>query len=80
MSRLKNQKTFRYDSWKRILCRNCGRIIGESHLGERNTRKVKCKECNNIQVIAPPRKAILDNKNGYYWCEPCDSCFTAVAE
>ena len=80
MSRLKNQKSFQTDGWKRMMCRNCGRIINETHLGEKNTRTVICPECKNIQVIAPPRKGTMNGKNGYFWSEPSNSCFTAFAE
>lgn len=76
MARLIN-KTFSIDGWKRVPCRNCARIVGETHLGEKNTREVKCKECGNTQIIAPARLAIKDGKKGAYWCEPGDSCFTA---
>lgn len=76
MARLINQ-TFKEDGWKRIICRNDGRIIGETHLGEKNTRIVRCKECKNTQVIAPPRLGIMNGKKGAFWCEPNNSCFTA---
>lgn len=79
MSRLKNQKTFQKDGWKRVICRNCGRIIGETHLGENNTRTVKCKDCGNSQVIIPPRLGVMNGKSGAFWCEPGNSCFTAFA-
>ncbi len=77
MSRLKDQKSFQKDGWKIVTCRNCLRIIGETHLGEKNIRTVKCKECKNTQVIAPPRLGIVNEKKGAFWCEPADSCFTA---
>lgn len=80
MARLVNQKTFSKDNLKRVICRNCGRFIGETHLGEKNFRTVRCKECKNSQVIAPPRITIVDGKRGAYWCEPSDSCFTVFAE
>lgn len=76
MSRLKN-KTFSKEGYKLIFCRNCGRIIGETHLGEINPRAVRCKECKNWQMIAPPRIAIVDGKRGAYWSEPSNSCWTA---
>lgn len=79
MSRIKNQKSFQSDGWKRIACRNCGRIIGETHMGEKNTRITACKECKNVQIIAPPRLGTLNDKRGAFWCEPSDSCFTAFA-
>jgi ribosomal protein S27E len=79
MSRFNKQATFTKDGYKLIICRNCGRIIGETHLEEKNTRTVTCKECKNIQVIAPPRLSTVNNKKGAFWCEPSDSCFTAFA-
>lgn len=80
MSRLKNQKSFHFDSYKIVICRNCGRIVGESHLGEKYERTVKCKECKNIQIISPPREGIMGGKKGAFWCEPSNSCFTAYSE
>jgi len=80
MARLPNQKTFSKDGWKQVPCRNCVRIIGETHLGEKNIRIVRCKKCKNTQVIAPPRIAVVNEKRGAYWCEPSDSCFTVFAE
>ncbi len=77
MSRLINQKTFSKDGYKRIPCRNCVGFIGETHLGEKNTRTVKCKKCKNTQVIAPPRIAVVNGRTGAFWVEPSDSCFTA---
>lgn len=78
MGRIKNQKTFSQDRMKRVLCRNCGRFIGETHLGEKNTRIVRCKECKNFQIIAPPRLAVVNGVQGAYWCEPSSSCWTAL--
>jgi len=75
---LKNQKTFQKDGWRRMLCKACARIIGESHLNEKNSREIRCKECGNIQIIAPPRKGTKNGKIGYFWYEPGDSCFTAI--
>ena len=77
MSRFKNQKTFKEDGWKRIICRNDGRVIGETHIGEKNIRSVTCSECGNQQDIVPPRRGIRNGKSGFFWCEPSESCFTA---
>ncbi|EKE05103.1 MAG: hypothetical protein ACD_19C00426G0125 [uncultured bacterium] len=80
MSRIKNQKSFKFDGWKRVPCKNCGRIVGETHLGEKNTRLAKCEECKNYQLIAPPRFGVLNNIKGWFWYEPNDSCFTAIVD
>lgn len=80
MSRIKNQKSFKLDGWKRVPCKNCARIVGETHLGEKNTRTVRCDECGNQQVIAPPRPGVLNGVKGWFWYEPNDSCFTAVTD
>lgn len=77
MSRLKNQKTFQQDGWKRIFCRNCGNFLCESHLGEKNIKTKTCKKCKNIQIIAPPRFGTFEGKQGFFWAEPSNSCFTA---
>lgn len=65
---------------KIIYCRNCGCIIGETHLGEKNKRVVVCNECKNIQLIVPPRLGVMNGKSGAFWCDEGDSCFTAFAE
>ena len=82
MSRWIKQKSFQKDGYKLVTCRNCLRILGESHLGEKNARTVLCKEktCKNFQMIAPPRLGYKDGKFGAFWCEPGDSCFTAFAD
>lgn len=80
MSRWLNQRSFQKDGYKVIVCRNCLRILGETHLGEKNTRTVKCKECKNTQIITPPRSGTLNDVKGAFWSEPSDSCFTAFAE
>lgn len=77
MSRIK-QKTFQKDGWKRLPCRNCGRIIGTTNIKDKEPQIKRCKECKNKQIIIPPRKGIMDGKTGYFWCEPSDSCFTAI--
>lgn len=77
MARFINQKTFAKDGYKLIVCRNCLRIMGETHLGEKYMKKAKCRNCKNIQFIAPPRIAIMDGKEGAFWAEPGNSCFTA---
>ena len=79
MSRIKNQKSFYCDGWKRVFCKNDGHFVDETHLGEKNTRSIKCKKCGNQQVIAPPRFGVLNNVKGWFWYEPNDSCFTAVS-
>lgn len=79
MSRI-NQTTFKYDKRKRVICRNCGSFIGTTHLGEMNSRTVKCSECKNFQLIVPPRYGKLNDKNGIFWCEPSDTCWTAIPE
>lgn len=76
-ARLKNQKTFKANGFKRVLCRGCANIIGETHLGEKKTRTVKCRECKNWQTIAPPRYGKQHGNVGIFWCEPSDSCWTA---
>lgn len=80
MKRFKHQTSFQKDKKKIIYCRNCGIIIGESHLGEKNTRTVSCRGCKNIQMIAPPRLGTKNEKRGAFWCDLDDSCFTAFAE
>lgn len=80
MSRIKNQRTFSYDGWKRVTCRHDGVFLCETHLTDKDTITKTCKECKNTQIVAPPRIAIVDGKRGAYWCEPGNSCFTVFAE
>lgn len=80
MRRFKYQTSFQKEGMKIIYCRNCGTIIGESHLGEKNARTVTCRECKNVQIIAPPRLGVKDGKYGAFWCDEGNSCFTAFAE
>lgn len=80
MNRINHQATFSEDGYKRIFCRNCGRFLAETHLGQKNGRITRCKKCKNVQIIAPPRTATMNGKEGAYWCEPGDSCFTAFDE
>jgi len=80
MSRWLKQKSFQKDKFKLIVCRNCLRILGETHLGEKNTRTITCKDCGNIQVVAPPRLVSKNGISGAFWAEPGNSCFTAFAE
>ena len=80
MSRLKEQKSLQDDGWKIVFCRNCTRIIGETHAGEKNTRTVRCKECKNVQIIAPVRLGVMNGKPGAFWCEVSDSCFTVFSK
>lgn len=80
MSRWIKQKSFQKDGYKLVACRNCLRIIGETHLGEKDTRIVKCKECGNKQIITPPRLGKMNGVSGAFWVDASDSCFTAFAE
>lgn len=78
MSRLKNQTSFQKEGYKRVLCPNCGRVIGETHLGEKNTREIKCKECKNVQTIKPPKIEYKNKIKGVCWINDC--CWTATPE
>lgn len=74
------QKSFLLDGYKLVTCRNCLTIIGETHLGEKNSRTVVCKNCGNKQIIAPPRIQEMNGRKVAFWCEPSDSCFTTLGE
>ncbi|MDB5266816.1 MAG: hypothetical protein JWN89_631 [Parcubacteria group bacterium] len=50
------QKTFNKDGVKRIICTNCAHYMGDSHLGEKNIRKIRCTKCHTISIVYPPRK------------------------
>ena len=78
MSRIKNQTSFQKEGYKRLSCRNCGRILGETHLGETKIREIICKECKNYQKLFPPRVGLRNNIKGVYWVEEDDSCWTAT--
>lgn len=78
MSRVKHQKSFQIEGYKRIPCRNCGRIIGETHLGEKKIREVICRECKNFQKIVPPKVGFKGEIKGVYWVEEDNSCWTAT--
>jgi len=79
MNRWIKQKSFQKDGYKLVPCKNCLSIIGETHLGEKNIRSVRC-ECKNVQVITPPRLGVMNGVKGAFWCELGDSCFTPFAE
>ncbi len=80
MNRWIKQKSFQKDEYKVVACRNCLRIIGETHLGDRDTKVVRCKGCKNKQIIAPPRLGKMNGVSGAFWVDPTDSCFTAFEE
>ena len=54
-------KTFQHDNMKDIHCRNCGRYLNySSRLMDNKMVQRKCKDCNTMNPIFPPRKAVVD--------------------
>jgi hypothetical protein len=57
-----NQTSFIREGYKRIFCINCGHFISESHLGEKHSREIICRECKTVNLVSPPR---LEMRNPY---------------
>ncbi|GEM_PF-5323051 len=56
-----NNPTFKDDGKRRVFCAACKRYITESHLGEKEIRKIKCRGCDSVNIVFPPTK---DKKDG----------------
>jgi len=52
----KKQKSFAKEGNKRITCPNCTHYMGDSHLGEKNVRNIRCRSCKAVSIVFPPRK------------------------
>ena len=53
--------TFKADGQRRIVCPTCGRYLGDSHLGEKKIRNIRCKGCHAVSIVYPPRKDTEDD-------------------
>lgn len=51
--RIKSQKSFKTDKYKRLFCWNCGVFLTEMHLGQNKTVKRICKECDATSEFTP---------------------------
>jgi hypothetical protein len=74
--------TFSKDEWRKVCCVACKRIIGETHLGEKNKRITNCKNCHNVTIIFPPRVSYTDSygnqRSGAYWTSEDNCIWTAI--
>ena len=63
-------------------CPNCyKRFLTETHLGEKNTRELKCK-CGAISSLSRPKLGVKNGVRGVYfgWSIGEPACFTATPE
>lgn len=77
MSKL-NQTSFQKDGYKRVFCKNCLTFLKETRFGDAIKEK-KCKKCKLSRTVYPPRLGTLNGRQGAFWAEEDNSCFTTYA-
>lgn len=57
-------KTFEHDGYKAMHCINCGRYLKfDSRIIDIKVVRKKCPDCGTDNIIYPPRKEKIENKN-----------------